>query len=92
MSYESLAYGFVAPVMGGELEVYGVLLSPGYRTNNATDVATEHDYEGMYSVLDGKYYNSECCFDHGNAETNNLDEGNDYMGTIGFGTRGWQWC
>jgi hypothetical protein len=26
-------------------------------------------------VLDGTHYNGACCFDYGNAETNNLDTG-----------------
>jgi hypothetical protein len=29
----------------------------------------------MYAVFDGTHFNDGCCFDYGNAETNNLDNG-----------------
>jgi hypothetical protein len=40
----------------------------------------------MYAVLDGTHYNDGCCFDYGNAETNNRDTGNGHMEAIYFGT------
>jgi hypothetical protein len=39
----------------------------------------------MYSVFDGTHYNGACCFDYGNAETNNLDTGNGHMEAIYYG-------
>ena len=30
-------------------------------------------------VIDGTHFNGGCCFDYGNAETNNLDNGNGDM-------------
>lgn len=39
----------------------------------------------MYAVLDGTHYNGGCCFDYGNAETNNLDTGNGHMEAIYYG-------
>ncbi|KAH8665741.1 alpha-L-arabinofuranosidase B, catalytic-domain-containing protein [Tricladium varicosporioides] len=39
----------------------------------------------MYAVLDGTHYNGACCFDYGNAETNNRDTGNGHMEAIYFG-------
>jgi hypothetical protein len=29
----------------------------------------------MYMVTSGTHFNDRCCFDYGNAETNNLDDG-----------------
>jgi hypothetical protein len=40
----------------------------------------------MYMVVDGKRYNEWCCFDYGNAETNNLDNGNATMEAVYFGS------
>ena len=36
-------------------------------------------------VFDGAHYNSGCCFDYGNAETNNHDDGNGTMEAVYFG-------
>jgi len=40
-------------------------------------------------VTSGTHYNNRCCFDYGNAETNNLDNGNGRMDAIYFGTLCW---
>ena len=42
-------------------------------------------FQGIYAVLDGTHYNNACCFDYGNAETNNDDNGNGHMEAIYFG-------
>jgi len=39
----------------------------------------------MYGVFNGTHYNNRCCFDYGNAETNNLDDGAGTMEAIYFG-------
>ena len=39
----------------------------------------------MYAIFDGTHYNGGCCFDYGNAETNNRDNGNGTMDAIYFG-------
>jgi hypothetical protein len=43
----------------------------------------------MYMVASGTHYNSGCCFDYGNAETNNLNNGNGNMDAVYFGTLCW---
>jgi hypothetical protein len=44
----------------------------------------------MYAVIDGTHFNGGCCFDYGNAETNNLDTGNGHMEAIYYGDNtGW---
>jgi hypothetical protein len=41
----------------------------GYRRNVTSGVATGQQAEGMYMVCSGKRYNSGCCWDYGNAES-----------------------
>ncbi|KAJ5711176.1 alpha-L-arabinofuranosidase B domain protein [Penicillium malachiteum] len=53
--------------------------------NGKKAYATGDAAEGMYAVLDGTAYNSACCFDYGNAETNNDDNGDAHMEAIYFG-------
>ena len=57
----------------------------GYRNNKTTGVATGDQPEGIYAVIDGNHYNQWCCFDYGNAETNNLDDGAATMEAIYYG-------
>jgi hypothetical protein len=57
----------------------------GYRNNKTKGVATGDQPESMYMVASGKHYNQWCCFDYGNAETNNLDNGDATMEAVYFG-------
>jgi hypothetical protein len=57
----------------------------GYRNDDTDGIATGDGPEGLYAVLDGTHYNDQCCFDYGNAETNNDDNGNGHMEAIYFG-------
>ncbi|KAF2011194.1 carbohydrate-binding module family 42 protein [Aaosphaeria arxii CBS 175.79] len=86
--YDNLASATGAPVTLDGKKVYGVFISPGtgYRNNAASGTATGDSAEGMYAVFDGTHYNSGCCFDYGNAETNSLDTGNGHMEALYFGT------
>jgi hypothetical protein len=61
--------------MAGGHKVYGVFVSPGtgYRDDATTGVATGSQPQGAYMVASGTHVNSGCCFDYGNAETNNRD-------------------
>ena len=67
--------------------VYGVFVTPGvgYRNNQTSGVAVGDEPEGEYMVTSGTHFNNGCCFDYGNAETNNLDDGNGTMEAIYFG-------
>ena len=58
----------------------------GYRNNTTKGVATGDQPEGMYMVVSGTHFNQWCCFDYGNAETNNLDNGNATMEAVYFGS------
>jgi len=68
-------------------KAYGVYVSGGvgYRNDHTSGIPTGDAGEGMYAVLDGTHYNGGCCFDYGNAETNNKDNGNGHMEAIYFG-------
>ncbi len=76
------------PVMVGGHRVYGVYVTPGvgYRDDSTTAVATGSEPQGAYMVTSGTHVNGHCCFDYGNAETNNDDNGNGHMDAVYFGT------
>ncbi|MBN1577447.1 MAG: hypothetical protein JW913_12895 [Chitinispirillaceae bacterium] len=57
----------------------------GYRNNKTSGVATGDQPESMYMVANGKHYNNKCCWDYGNAETTNNDDGEGTMEAIYFG-------
>jgi hypothetical protein len=79
------------PVMAGGHKVYGVDVTPGvgYRNDATSGVATGASPQGAYMVASGTHVNSGCCFDYGNAETNNDDNGNGHMDAVYFGTLCW---
>jgi len=79
--YDNLADATAAPTMVGGHKAYGVFVAPGtgYRDNNTTGVATGDQAEGEYAIFDGTHFNSDCCFDYGNAERNSRDNGNGTM-------------
>jgi len=83
-----------ARVMVGGHALYGVYTTSnfdndvgavGYRQNATTGVPTGDEPESMYMVVSGEHYNQWCCFDYGNAETNNLDNGKATMEAVYFG-------
>jgi len=86
--YDNLSNATLAPVTLDGQKAYGVFIAPkgGYRNNSPNGTAKGDSPEGMYAVLDGTHYNSACCFDYGNAETNSKDTGNGHMEAIYFGT------
>ena len=70
----------------GAHTVYGIYVTGNsnvaYRNDSTKGIATGDQPEAMYMVVDGKRYSSVCCFDYGNAETNNKDDGNGTMGAV----------
>jgi len=57
----------------------------GYRNNAAKNIPKGDEPESMYMVASGKHFNQYCCFDYGNAETNNKDDGAATMEAVYFG-------
>ncbi len=84
---DNLANATAAPITVGGHEAYGVYVAAGtgYRDDSTSGIATGDSPEGEYAVLDGTHYNGGCCFDYGNAETNNDDNGAGHMEAIYFG-------
>ena len=67
--------------------VYGVhiVAGDGYRNDSTSGIATGDQPETEYMVTSGTFFNSGCCFDYGNAETNNTDDGAATMEAVYFG-------
>ena len=84
---DNLANATAAPVTVGGHKVYGVYIAAGtgYRDDSTSGIATGDAAEGEYAVFDGTHFNNGCCFDYGNAETNNDDNGAGHMEAIYFG-------
>lgn len=78
----------MAPITISGHKVYGVYMMPGmgFRNNDATGIAINDEAEGIYYVIDGKHYDSGCCFDYGNSSTNGRAVGTGTMETTYFGT------
>jgi non-reducing end alpha-L-arabinofuranosidase len=79
--YDNPADASAAAIQVNGKKAYGVYVTPGvgYRNDKTTGVATGDAPEGIYAVLDGTRYSSNCCFDYGNAETNAKDNGAGHM-------------
>jgi hypothetical protein len=85
---DNLATATAAPVTVGGHKAYGVYVAAGtgYRDDSTSGIATGDAAEGEYAIFDGTHVNNGCCFDYGNAETNNDDNGAGHMEAIYFGT------
>ena len=86
--FNNPALAGMAPAWLDGHKVYGVYIIPGmgYRCNNARGLAIDDEPEGMYYVIDGKHFDSGCCFDYGNSSTNGRAVGTGTMETTYFGT------
>ena len=86
--FNNPALANMAPALLDGHKVYGVYIIPGmgYRCNNARGLAIDDEPEGMYYVIDGKHFDSGCCFDYGNSSTNGRAVGTGTMETTYFGT------
>ena len=86
--YDNLAVATAAPTMISGQKAYGVFIAPGtgYRNNRTSGIATGDQPEGIYAVVDGTHYNSGCCFDYGNAQTDGQADRQGIMETVYFGS------
>ncbi|HWA88270.1 MAG TPA: arabinofuranosidase catalytic domain-containing protein [Opitutus sp.] len=86
--FNNLPVADMAPVTVMGHKVYGVFIEPGMglRHNDAKGTAVDDQAEGQYWVINGQHYNSGCCFDYGNAETDSRDDGNGTMETTYYGS------
>lgn len=77
-----------APVRVDGRAAYGVSITPGvgYRDDRARGTASGNKPEGIYEVVAGNHTNNRCCFDFGNAERGNRDDGSGHMEAIYYGS------
>jgi len=77
-------------VVNGQ-KAYGLYVGPGvgYRDDHTSGIPTGGQAQGAYMVASGTHVNSGCCFDYGNAEVNNDDNGNGHMEAVNLGTSCW---
>lgn len=87
--FDTLPIADMAPVTLGGHKVYGVYFVPGMglRQNDTHGIAVDDQAEGQYWVINGHHYNSGCCFDYGNAETDSRDDGDGTMETTYYGNQ-----
>src|SRR5215468_2909605 len=85
--FNNLPVADAAPITIMGHKAYGVFIAPGMglRWNDAHGTAVDDQAEGQYWVVNGHHYNSGCCFDYGNAETDSRDDGNGTMETTYYG-------
>jgi non-reducing end alpha-L-arabinofuranosidase len=80
------------PITIGGQPAYGLMVDRsgvGYRIQNAKNVPTGSQAEGIYMLTSSNLTSGGCCFDFGSAETNNNDDGNGTMNAIYYGTACW---
>jgi non-reducing end alpha-L-arabinofuranosidase len=89
--FNNLPLADMAPVTISGHKVYGVFIEPGMglRVDDAKGTAVDDQAEGQYWVINGQHFNSGCCFDYGNAETDSRDDDNGTMETAYFGNAPW---
>jgi len=82
--YQLPAVANVLPITAGNHKVYGIAISAGmgYRNDTPKQTAVNGEPEGVYMVTSARNLNDKCCFDFGNAETNNLDNKAGHMNAI----------
>lgn len=85
--FNNIPIADMAPVTVMGHKVYGVFIEPGMglRWNDAKGTAVDDQAEGQYWVVNGHHYNSGCCYDYGNAETDSRDDGDGTMETTYYG-------
>jgi non-reducing end alpha-L-arabinofuranosidase len=90
--FNNLPLADMAPITIMGHKAYGVFIEPGMglRQNDAKGTAVDDQAEGQYWVINGRHYNSGCCFDYGNAEIDSRDDDNGTMETTYYGNAtGW---
>ena len=85
--FNNLPLADMAPVTIMGHKAYGVFIEPGMglRNDDPSGTAVDDQAEGQYWVINGKHFNSGCCFDYGNAETDSRDDDNGTMETTFYG-------
>jgi len=72
--------------VGGH-KVYSLYINPGnsyWVDASKSGIALGKEPEAMYMVTNSKHYNSGCCFDYGNSETDRKADGSGAMDALNF--------
>ena len=74
----------VLPITVDGHAAYGISVTAGtgYRNDATRGIPVRGEPEGVYMVASAHHVNAKCCFDFGNAETNNSDNGAGHMDAI----------
>ena len=82
--YDIPAIADALPATVAGHKVYGISITPGmgYRNDHPAQTAIHGEPEGVYMVTSALSLNEQCCFDYGNAETNDLDNKAGHMDAI----------
>jgi hypothetical protein len=82
--YDLPAVADALPITAGGHKVYGISIIPGmgYRNDATKGIATGASPEGVYMLTSAPPTNGDCCFDFGNAEKNDHDNGISHMDAI----------
>jgi len=87
--YESNAKGKTIQISGHKVYALYMIAHDGYRNNTPSGMPTGSAAQGIYEIADGARtpLGSACCWDFGNASTNNCNQGT--MNAMYFGTGYW---
>jgi len=89
--FNNIPLADMAPITIMGHKVYGIFIEPGMglRDDDPKGTAVDDQAEGQYWVINGQHFNSGCCFDYGNAETDSRDDDNGTMETAYYGDAPW---
>ncbi len=84
LGFDFPAVADALPVTVHGHHVYGIAIGPGlgYRDDKAVGTAINGQPEGVYMVSSATRLNGRCCFDFGNAESNDLDNNAGHMDAL----------
>lgn len=85
--YESSATKRVVMINGHKTYALYMNAHEGYRNNKTMNMPLGSTAQGIYEIADGKRIGAQCCWDFGNAGTDNCN--GSVMNTIFFGTGFW---
>lgn len=86
---ESNAKGRSLQVGGHKVYALYMVAKDGYRNNKTTAMPIGDESQGIYEVVDGKRFGDACCWDFGNATTNNCDGPVGSLNALFFGVGYW---
>ncbi|HEX4067527.1 MAG TPA: arabinofuranosidase catalytic domain-containing protein [Acidobacteriaceae bacterium] len=89
--FDNVPLADMAPITIMGHKVYGVFIEPGMglRDDDPRGTAVDDQAEGQYWVINGRHFNSGCCFDYGNAEIDSRDDDNGTMEATYYGDAPW---